>query len=104
MVGPLWLYRFYLARQRKLLGQSTDLCWEINSFLDSFRYDSIDACVHDTSRMTAILCATLAGGNPTKHPIEQIEVGTYKVPGAHSMIFLMIITVVECATLNVHVH
>jgi len=61
MVGPLWLYRFYLARQRKLLGQSTDLCWDINSFLESFRYDSIDACVHDTSRMTAILCATLAG-------------------------------------------
>lgn len=59
--GPLWRYRFYLARQRKLLGEATDVCWDISSFLTCFRYDSIDACVQCTSRMNAMLCATLAG-------------------------------------------
>ncbi|CAK9036714.1 unnamed protein product [Durusdinium trenchii] len=57
--GPLWLYRFYKACEGKLLGHASS--WNVPSFLDNFRYESLDSCVKDVHCMNAMLCAVLAG-------------------------------------------
>ncbi|CAJ1422608.1 unnamed protein product [Effrenium voratum] len=57
--GQLNLYRFFLARRSKMLGEAPTT-WEVESFLRHFKFD-FDSAISDKSSMSAVLCATFAG-------------------------------------------
>ncbi len=58
--GRLDDYRFYISLQQKLLNQ-TKQTWDLPSFLEHFKFPSMDAAVKDQSGMTGMLCAILSG-------------------------------------------
>eukprot|EP00438_Fugacium_kawagutii_P019775 Skav203665 [mRNA] locus=scaffold2755:119645:122234:- [translate_table: standard] len=58
--GPMSLYRFFLARQSKMLGQPS-LTWEVDEFLRHFKFPDLESAISDKRGMSAVLCATFAG-------------------------------------------
>eukprot|EP00434_Breviolum_minutum_P024972 symbB.v1.2.022058.t1/scaffold1941.1/size95522/4 len=58
--GPLSLYRFFLAMRPMMLGKPA-LTWEVDAFLQHFKFDDLQATIRDQSSMNALLCATFSG-------------------------------------------
>lgn len=58
--GPLSLYRFFLARRSRMLGQPS-LTWEVDDFLHHFKFPDLESATTDKSSMNALLCATFSG-------------------------------------------
>eukprot|EP00438_Fugacium_kawagutii_P021247 Skav207768 [mRNA] locus=scaffold2087:129268:130623:- [translate_table: standard] len=58
--GPLNFYRFFLARQPRMLGQ-TPVTRNLEDFLRDFKFENLDALIKDQSSMNPVLCATFAG-------------------------------------------
>ena len=51
VVGPLSLYRFFLAMRPMMLGKPA-LTWEVDAFLQHFKFDDLQAAIRDQSSMT----------------------------------------------------
>ena len=51
VVGPLSLYRFFLAMRPMMLGKPA-LTWEVDAFLQHFKFDDLQATIRDQSSMT----------------------------------------------------
>ena len=58
--GPLEVYRYFLARQAAMLGQASK-AWDMNGFLERFKFPSMELAVRDTSSMNAVMCAVMSG-------------------------------------------
>eukprot|EP00435_Cladocopium_sp_Y103_P059907 s1461_g21.t1 len=59
--GPLNLYRFFLARRSKMLGEPEPMTWEVESFLRHFKFQDLESAILDKSSMSALQCATFSG-------------------------------------------
>ena len=59
--GPLNLYRFFLARRSKMLGEAEATTWEVETFLRHFKFPDLDAAILDKGSMSAVQCATFSG-------------------------------------------
>lgn len=58
--GPLEVYRYFLARKAAMLGQASK-AWDMNGFLERFKFPSMELAVRDTSSMNAVMCAVMSG-------------------------------------------
>lgn len=58
--GPLNFYRFFLARQPRMLGQPP-VTRSLEDFLRDFKFDNLDGLVKDQSSMNPVLCAIFSG-------------------------------------------
>ena len=72
--GPLNLYRFFLARRSKMLGESETSetrTWEVEAFLRHFKFPDLSAAISEKGSMSAVQCATFSGDVKMLHFLVQ---------------------------------
>jgi len=57
--GPLKVFRFYLARRSRMLGQNRSE-WGVQEFLNAFQFTSLEEAATDQSSMNGLMCAVFS--------------------------------------------